>query len=154
MTMRTWGRVVPLGVADEAGETNIFMALLNRSEIAGDAQSLEGVFGFMIQRAAGPFRHLGQFEFGQDLVDVGSGGSDREGDVGVAERAVALAVLCQIKRNDRDIFTLGVGPDVGLGPMQDRMNPQMRAWRRRGIELIPKFRRLRADIPPVFDAAR
>src|SRR6185437_7118569 len=122
MTMRTWGRVVPLAVVDGVGETNMFMALPDRLEIAGDAKPLERVFGFMIQRATGAFRHLGQFELGQDFVDVGSGGGDREGDVGIAERAVTLAVFRKIKWDDRDVLALGVGPDIGLGPMQDRVD--------------------------------
>jgi len=124
------------------------------SEIAGDAQSLEGVFGFVIQRAAGALRHLGAVEFGQDFRDVGRGRSHGIGDVLIAERAVTLAVLGQIQRNDRNVFALGVGPDVGLGPMQDRMDAQMRARRRRGVELVPEFRRLVADVPSAFGAAR
>ena len=76
------------------------------------------------------------------------------GDVLVAERAIALAVLGEIKRDDRNVFALGVGPDVGLGPMQDRMDAQMRARRRRGVELVPEFRRLVAHVPSAFGAAR
>src|SRR5207248_102558 len=83
---------------------------------------LECIFGFVIERAPRAFRHLGAVEFGQDLVDVGGGGRHRIGDVLVAERAVTLAVLRQIKRDDRYVLALGVGPDVGLGPMQDRVN--------------------------------
>src|SRR5205085_315963 len=52
------------------------------------------------------------------------------------------------------ILALGVGPDVGLGPMQDRMNPQVRARRRRGVELVPEFRRLVTYVPSAFGAAR
>ena len=40
------------------------------SEVAGDAQPLEGVFGFVIQRAAGAFRHLGAVELDQDFLDA------------------------------------------------------------------------------------
>src|SRR5256885_10197117 len=53
-------------------------------------------------------------------------------DVLIAQRAIALAVLRKIKRDDRNVFALGVGPDVGLGPMQDRVNAQMRARRQIG----------------------
>src|SRR5262245_39560036 len=88
MTMRTCGRVVPFGidvvpfgVADSVGLTIMFMAALVsiaiRSEIAGDAQPLEGVFGLMIERAARALRHLGLFELDQDLVDAGRCRSDR-----------------------------------------------------------------------------
>ena len=76
------------------------------------------------------------------------------GDVGIAQRAIALAVLREIQRDDRDVFALGVGPDVGLGPMQDRVDAQMRARRRRGVELVPEFRRLVAHVPSAFGAAR
>src|SRR5256714_9973551 len=38
--------------------------------------------------------------------------------------------------------------------MQDRVNAQMRAGRRRGIELIPEFRRLIAYVPSAFGAPR
>ena len=82
------------------------------------------------------------------------GRSHRVGDVLIAERAIALAVLRQIQRDDRNVLALGVGPDVGLGPMQDRMDAQMRARRRRGVELVPEFRRLIAHVPSAFGAAR
>ncbi len=44
------GRVVPLGIADTAGGTNTFIVYSGRagSEIAGGAEPLEGIFGFMI----------------------------------------------------------------------------------------------------------
>src|SRR4051794_37627222 len=38
--------------------------------------------------------------------------------------------------------------------MQDRMNAQMRAGGRRGVELVPEFRRLIADVPSALSAAR
>ena len=34
-----------------------------------------------------------------------------------------------------------------LGPMQDRMHAQMRAGRRRSVEVVPEFRRLVANVP-------
>ena len=72
----------------------------------------------------------------------------------VAERAIALAVACEIERDDRDAFAPRVGPDVDLGPMQDRMDAQMRARRRRGVELVPELRRLVAHVPSAFETAR
>src|SRR5580704_15868399 len=145
MTMRTCGRVVPSGVADVAVETIMFIGTLNSLsflEIARDTQPLESVFGFVVERAARAFGHLGGVELDQDFFDVGGRRSNRMGDVLIAERAVALAVFGEIKRDDRDVLALGVGPDVGLGPMQDRVNAQMRARRRCGVELVPEFRRL------------
>src|SRR6185312_12589265 len=71
------------------------------SEIASDTQPLESVFGLVIESAAGALRHLGAVEFGQDFIDARGGGSHRVGDVLVAQRAIALAVLRQIERDDR-----------------------------------------------------
>src|SRR5258708_19633464 len=76
------------------------------------------------------------------------------GDVLIAQRTITFAVSREIKRNDRDVFPLGVGPDVRFGPMQDGVNPQMRARRRRSVELVPEFRRLIAPAPPASGAAR
>jgi hypothetical protein len=108
----------------------------------------------VIERAAGALRHLGAVEFGQDLVDAGGGRTNRIGDVLIAQRAIALAVLREIERDDRNVFALGVGPDVGFGPMQDRMNAQMRAGRRRSVELVPELRGLIAHVPAAFESAR
>src|SRR4029453_9659132 len=47
----------------------------------------------------------------------------------------------------------GVGPDIRLGPMQDRVDAQMRAWRRRCVELVPEFRGLIAHVPAAFKSA-
>src|SRR4030081_576264 len=38
--------------------------------------------------------------------------------------------------------------------MQDRMNAQMRARRRRSVELVPELRRLVAHVPSAFGTAR
>ena len=39
------------------------------SEIAGDAQSFESVFGFVVHRPSGAFGHIGAFELDDDLFD-------------------------------------------------------------------------------------
>src|SRR5262245_1940812 len=91
------------------------------SQISSFAQALERILGFVIHGAAGAFRNLGGVELFDDLVDGGCGRWDRKCDVRVAERTVALAVAGQIQRNDRDAFAPRIGPDVVLGPMQDRM---------------------------------
>src|SRR5207248_1583741 len=70
-----------------------------------------------------------------------------------AERAVALAVAREIERDDRDAFAPRVGPDVAFGPMQDRMHAQVRAGRRRGVEVIPELGRLVAHVPQPLGAA-
>src|SRR5580704_13043128 len=153
MTMRTCGRVVPFGVAESEWLTIMFMTAPRVSEIAGDTKPLEGVLGLVVKRAAGALRHLGLFELDEDFLDIRRGRLHRESDVGIAQRAITLAVLGEIKRNNRDVLTLGVGPDVGLGPMQDRVNAQMGARRRRGVELVPELRRLVAHVPAAFGAA-
>src|ERR1700727_1797194 len=156
MTMRTCGRVVPLGVADRSIGMVMLMGGSTQycSQIARSAEPLEGIFGLVVERAPRALRHLRTFKLDQDFFDACGGRVDRKSDVGIAERAITLAVFGEIERDDRDVFALGVGPDVGLGPMQDRVNAQMRARRRRGIELVPEFRRLVANVPSTLGAAR
>src|SRR5258708_22542841 len=104
MTMRTCGRVVPFGVVDMLAGTIMCSGAPNsfiRSEVAGDAEPLESVFGFVIERAARPLRHLGAVELDQDFLDAGGVRDHGIGDVLIAERAITLAVFRQIERNDR-----------------------------------------------------
>src|SRR4051794_36501324 len=119
MTMRTCGRVV-LGIGAADGAVNSTAAASRRDnwtfivadpclQIAADAQPLERILGLMVERAAGALGHLGVLELGQDFVDVGGKRGDREGDVLVTKRTVALAVLRQIERDNRDVFALRVG---------------------------------------------
>src|SRR5258708_37958335 len=99
MTMRTCGRVVPFGVVDMLAGTIMFIGAPNsfiRSEVAGDAQPLKSVFGFVIERAARPLRHLGAVELAQDVRDARGVRDDGIGDVLIAERAITLAVFGQI----------------------------------------------------------
>src|SRR6185503_11892614 len=93
-------------------------------------------------------------ELGDDLVDGASVRFDRERDVCITERAIASAVAREVERNDGNAFALGVGPYIGLGPMQDRMHAQMRARRRRCIEVVPELGRLVGHVPQAFRAAR
>ncbi len=46
-----------------------------------------------------------------------------------------------------DLFQLDVFPDVQLGPIEERVNPNMGARRKRRLILIPEFGRLVAKIP-------
>ena len=50
---------------------------------------------------------------------------DREGDVLLAQRAVALAVAREIERHHRDALALDIAPDIELGPGEQRMDAQM-----------------------------
>src|SRR5262245_52907563 len=85
------------------------------SQISGFAQALEGVLGFVIHGAAGAFRYLGGVELGDDLVDGAGMRFDREGDVGVTQRAITLACVCEVERDDGNAFAPRIGPDVALG---------------------------------------
>ena len=126
--MRTCGRVVPLASTWKrwrGGSCSCDAHTKCPLEIAGDTQPL-GIFGLVIERAAGALRHLGAVELGQDLIDAGGGRRHRVGDVLIAQRAITLAVLREIEQDDRNVLALGVGPDVGFGPMQDRMDAYAR----------------------------
>src|SRR5262249_8480387 len=71
-----------------------------------------------------------------------------------AERAVAgTFALVVIERNGRDFFALDVFPDVKLGPIKKRMNPDMCARGIVGLKLIPEFRRLISNVPKVVFVA-
>src|SRR5918912_4241181 len=105
MTMRTSGRPVsrvPARWSAALVVTSMFIVsalVLYSSQVARRAQPLERVLGFVIHRAAGPLRRVGGFELGDDGVDRGGVRGDRECDVLVAERAVALAVAREIERD-------------------------------------------------------
>src|SRR5262252_7962964 len=107
----------------------------------------------MIHSAAGALGSPRGVEFSDDFIDRAGMRLHGKCDVSIAQRAVALAVPREIERNDRDAFTPGVGPDVGLGPVQDRMDSQMRADGKTRIEVIPEFRRLVAYLPMALKAA-
>src|SRR5688572_6229255 len=124
------------------------------SHIAGGAQPLERVFGLAIHGAARALRRLGPLQLGDDRFDRVGDAVDRERDVLVAERAVALAVLGEIQLDHRDLLARDVAPDVHLGPMQQRMDTQVRAGRQVGVEIVPEFRRLVAEVPLPALAAR
>src|SRR5207253_104788 len=59
----------------------------------------------------------------------------------------------EIERNDRNSLAARVTPDVGFGPMQDRMHAKMRPLRRRCVEVVPEFSGLVADVPAAVGAA-
>src|SRR4051812_16505137 len=102
MTMRTCGRVVPFGVACVVLESIMFIAAPTSNsalEIAADAQPLERILGFMVQRAPRALRHLGAVQFMKDLFDVGCVGFHRIGDVLISKRAIALAVFGEVQRD-------------------------------------------------------
>ena len=73
------------------------MSVRSILHIAGGAQALEGILGFVVHRPAGALGHPGRLQLGDDLVERGGVAVDREGDVLVAQRAVALAVLGEVE---------------------------------------------------------
>src|SRR6185437_13845981 len=77
---------------------------VGKLEIPCGAQALEGVLGFVIHGAARAFGNFGGFEFGDDLVDGARFRFDGKSNGGIAERAVTLAVVAEIQRNDRNVL--------------------------------------------------
>ena len=62
--------------------------------------------------------------------------------------------VVEIQRDDRNLLALDVLPDVQLGPVQERVNADVRAGRKIGLELIPEFRRLIRRVPLHVGVAR
>src|SRR5262245_41155638 len=89
-----------------------------RSHIARGAQPFERVLGLAVHGASGALRRACGLQRGDDRFDGVCGAVDREGDVAVAERAVALAVLGEIELHHGNPLARDVAPDVDLGPMQ------------------------------------
>src|SRR4051794_8833536 len=111
--MRTGGRVEEVRAStDVLWDAAMFMECAFRSEIAGGAQTLECVLGFVVHGAPGALRGIGRFKLGDDVVEGRRLRRDRRGDVGVAKRAISLAVVREIQGDDRDAFAARVGPDV------------------------------------------
>ena len=94
-----------------------------------------------------------------DFLDIRCRAFDGEGDVFLAERAVThhlagLFVLArEIKFAAGNVFALGVAPDIQLGPVQDRVDAQVRAFGEFGFVLIPEFGRLVLEVPVAVDGA-
>src|SRR2546423_10766061 len=100
MTMRTCGRVVPFGVAEMEVGTSMFIgSAALASQLVRDTQPLECVFGFMIKRAAGTFRHFRAVKLAQDFLNARGVRTHGIGDVLIAQRATRLAAICAIARN-------------------------------------------------------
>src|SRR5690606_35682628 len=74
-------------------------------------------------------------------------------DVLVAQGPVALAVPGEIKADRRYLLAQGVMPDVDLGPVKQRMDPNVGVGREIGVVLVPQFRRLVPEVPRPVHAA-
>src|SRR4030095_8506994 len=108
----------------------------------------------MIHGAAGTLRSPGVRQLDDDLADARRVGVDRRGDVLVAERAIALAVLRIVQIDDRNLLARDVAPDVELGPAQQRMDAHVGALRQLALEVVPEFRRLVLEVPGAAFGAR
>src|SRR3712207_3747127 len=84
------------------------------SQVAADAQALEGVFGLVVHGAPVALGAGGAAQLGDDGGHVRRLAGDREGDADLAERAVALAALGEVQRDDRDLLPRDVAPHVQL----------------------------------------
>src|SRR5262249_18066374 len=107
----------------------VLWSLLAYSHVTGGAQPLEGVFGLTVHGPASPLWRPCLFQLDDDFLDSVGIAVDGEGDVLVAERAVALAILGEVELDDRNGLARDVARDVHLGPMQQRVDAQVRARR-------------------------
>src|SRR5918996_1779080 len=123
-------------------------------QIAAGAQTLERVLGLVIHRATAPLGDLGGLQLGDHLVQGRRVAVDREGDVGIAQRPVALAVPGEIEIDQRNALALRIAPDVDLAPMQQRVHPDMGLGREAGHVLVPELGRLVLEVPAIVLAAR
>src|ERR1035437_3656150 len=118
------------------------------SHVAIAPQFLEGIFAFLVLRAACAFGDSGGAQFVDDFPDGFRLGPDRESAGITANRAIAFAFgVREIERNHGNIFALDVFPDVQLGPMEQRMYPDVCALFEIRFELVPQLRRLVRDVP-------
>src|SRR6187549_3264477 len=117
------------------------------SHVSLAAQLFETVFSVL--HAPGPLRDIlerSALQFGDDVVDVLRRALDRPLARAAAEAAIARPVaLVVVQRHGRDVLALDVLPDVELGPIEQRVDAQVRARREVGLELVPELRRLITD---------
>jgi len=107
-----------------------------------------------IHRTPGALALSGLLQLGNDLGNRGGVRIDRERDVGLAERAIALAAAGEIEFAHRDALALDIPPDIELRPGQQRMYSHMHLGRKIGLIVIPEFGRLVAKVPASVGPAR
>src|SRR5207245_11401622 len=101
-----------------------------------------------ILRAAGALGYRGASQLLDDLVNGFCRGLDRERAGGAAQAPIAGPVaLVEVEVDDRDVFGADVFPDVDLRPVEQRMDPNVRALGEGGLELIPQLRGLLPEVP-------
>jgi hypothetical protein len=110
--------------------------------------------GLVVHGPAAALGDPGGRQLLDDLVEGGGVARDGGGDVLVAERAVALAVPGEVQVDHGDVLAADVAPDVELGPVQERVDPDVGAGREAGHVLVPELRRLVLEVPGVARVAR
>ena len=101
-------------------------------EIPVRPQAFECVFRLVVHAAPRPLGDLRTFEFQYDVINGLRCGSDRRGDVLISKGTVALSVPGKIKFNHRQLLAARIEPYITLGPVEQRVNAHMAAFRQTG----------------------
>src|SRR5262245_46876326 len=97
------------------------------SHVAVATQLFESVFAFLVLSATGAFRGFGVPQFLDYFRNGFRVRLDGAGARGAAEAAVAFSFsVREIKRNDRHVLAVDVLPHVQLGPVEQRVDADMR----------------------------
>src|SRR5262245_52309625 len=126
------------------------------SHIPFAAQLLEPVLAVLeTPRPLGHVLQLAALQLDDDVVHVLRRAVDGRLAGAATEAAIAGArSLVVVERNGRDALALDVLPDVHLGPVEQRVDTDVRAGREVGLELVPELGRLVAHVPGVVLVAR
>src|SRR3989454_1435268 len=101
-----------------------------------------------VLRAAGALGYRGAAQFLDDRIDGLGRGLDREGAGSAAQAPVAGPVaLVEVEVDDRDVLGADVFPDVDLCPVEQGVDPDVRARGAGGREPLPQLRRLLPEVP-------
>src|SRR2546429_1200331 len=120
-------------LADGARRVAVVMA---GSHVAVFAEELHPAA--FILRAACALGYVRVAQLLDDLVNGFCRGLDREGAGGATQAPVASPfALVEVQVDDRDVLGANVFPDVDLGPVEQGMDPDVRAFGERGLELVP-----------------
>src|SRR2546425_11083140 len=130
-----------------AESRDCFAALaMTASHVAVFAEQLHPTA--FVLRAAGALGYRGASQLLDDLVHGLGRGLDRERAGGTAQAPVAGPVsLVKVEVDDRDVLGADVFPDVDLRPVEQGMDPDVRALGEGGLELIPQLRGLLPEVP-------
>src|SRR5437867_5832765 len=108
-----------------------------------------------VLRAAGALGYRGASQLLDNLVHGLGRGFDRERARSAAEAPVAGPLaLVEVEVDDRDVLGADVLPDVDLGPVEQGVDPDVRALGERRLELVPQLRGLLPEVPIAVLVAR